>query len=37
MKPAEMVAQIEKAAELDGCMKYRKTCDDLFGKGQKTK
>jgi hypothetical protein len=43
MKPAEMVAKDEKAAELDGCMKGaksdsdRKTCNDLFGKGEKAK
>ena len=38
MKPAEMVAQIERAAELDRCMKTaksdsdRKACEDMFGK-----
>ncbi len=43
LKPVEMVAQIEKAAELGGCIKRakndsdRKTCGDLFGNGQKTK
>jgi hypothetical protein len=43
LKPVEMVAKDEKAAELDGCMKRaksdsdRKTCNDLFGKGEKAK
>lgn len=38
MKPAEMVAQTERAAELDSCTKRakndsdRKTCEDMFGK-----
>jgi hypothetical protein len=42
MKPAEMVARFEKAAQLGGCMKAakndsdRKTCGSLFGKGENT-
>jgi hypothetical protein len=40
MKPAEMVAKFEKAAQLDTCMKTvkndsdRKNCEDLFGKSK---
>jgi len=40
MKPVEMVAKDERAAELDGCMKRakndsdRKNCQDLFGKSK---
>lgn len=43
LKPVEMVAKSEKAAQLDGCVKRaksdsdRKTCNDLFGLVQKNK